>query len=188
MRMKQFVAILCLFPFAASAQLRKAGTTPDIHPDYLRVAQGQIGRDQPDSAIATLNEAVATGADRASVAQFLLVSGNMLYGSNDAATPPQRKDYQRAASLLVASDSIVPSPETKYVLGVTEFKIADLAVRENSTAKHCDLARLAQSSLSIARQDIVGGESIDRNTSSQLLRAIERYRPAVQDQVTKYCK
>ena len=116
--MKQFVAILCLFPFAASAQLRKAGTTPDIHPDYLRVAQGQIGRDQPDSAIATLNEAVATGADRASVAQFLLVSGNMLYGSNDAATPPQRKDYQRAASLLVASDSIVPSPETKYVLGV----------------------------------------------------------------------
>ena len=185
--MKQFVAILCLFPFAASAQLRKAGTTPDIHPDYLRVAQGQIGRDQPDSAIATLNEAVATGADRASVAQFLLVSGNMLYGSNDAATPPQRKDYQRAASLLVASDSIVPSPETKYVLGVG-VQDRRLGVRENSTAKHCDLARLAQSSLSIARQNIVGGESIDRNTSSQLLRAIERYRPAVQDQVTKYCK
>ena len=161
---------------------------PKTEHGYLRIAQAQIDLNQPDSAIATLKQAVAAGEDKATVGQFLLVLGNKAYKDASAATPAKREDFQRAETILAASDSIAPSPAAKFVLGVSAFKVGDSAVRENQTAKNCDLAKLAESSFLTAQINIAAGGSIDAKTAQQLLSALEQYRPAVEGQVKKFCK
>jgi tetratricopeptide (TPR) repeat protein len=161
---------------------------PKTEHGYLRIAQAQIDLNQPDSAIATLKQAVAAGEDKATVGQFLLVLGNKKYKEATAENPPKRESFQSAVSILAASDSIAPSPAAKFVLGVSAFKIGDSAVRENQTAKTCDLAKLAESSFLTAQINIAAGGSIDAKTAQQLLSALEQYRPAVQGQVKKFCK
>jgi predicted Zn-dependent protease len=156
---------------------------PKTEHGYLRIAQAQIDLNQPDSAIATLKQAVASGEDKATVGQFLLVLGNKAY--KDSKT---REDFQRAETILAASDSIAPSPAAKFVLGVSAFKVGDSAVRDNQTAKTCDLAKLAESSFLTAQINIAAGGSIDAKTAQQLLSALEQYRPAVEGQVKKFCK
>ena len=168
---------------------------PKTEHGYLRIAQAQIDLNQPDSAIATLKQAVAAGEDKGTVAQFLLVLGNKAY--KDVPTLPSktradsiamREAYQRAEIILAASDSAAPSPAAKFVLGVTAFKVGDLAIRENQSAKQCELGKLAESSFLTAQINIAAGGSIDPKTAQQLLSALEQYRPAVEGQVKKFCK
>jgi tetratricopeptide (TPR) repeat protein len=168
---------------------------PKTEHGYLRIAQAQIDLNQPDSAIGTLREAVASGEDKATVAQFLLVVGNKAYKTVSAETPKTREDsatmradFQHAASILAASDSIAPSPSAKFVLGVASFKVGDLAIRQNQKDKTCDLAKLAESSFLTAQINIAAGGSIDPKTAQQLLSALEQYRPAVEGQIKKFCK
>jgi predicted Zn-dependent protease len=156
---------------------------PKTEHGYLRIAQAQIDLNQPDSAIATLKQAVAAGEDKATVGQFLLVLGNKAYKE-----ATKREDFQRAVTILAASDSISPSPAAKFVLGVSAFKVGDSAVRDNQKEKSCDLAKLAQSSFLTAQINIAAGGSIDPKTAQQLLSALEQYRPAVEGQMKKFCK
>jgi predicted Zn-dependent protease len=175
-------------PQSLAAAQQAVKLDPKTEHGYLRIAQAQIDLNQPDSAIGTLKQAIAAGEDKATVGQFLLVLGNKAYKDASAATPPKREDLQRAEAILAASDSIAPSPAAKFVLGVAAFKVGDSAVRENQTAKSCDLAKLAESSFLTAQINVAAGGSIDPKTAQQLLSALEQYRPAVAGQLKKFCK
>ncbi|HXY31335.1 MAG TPA: tetratricopeptide repeat protein [Gemmatimonadaceae bacterium] len=155
---------------------------------YLRLAQAQIDLGQTDSAVATLRQGLANGEDKATIGQFLLVLGNKAYKDASAANPPKREDFQRAVSILSVADSVAPTPPTKFVLGVSAFRVGDLAVRENATAKQCDLAKLAESSFTTAQIDIAAGGAVDPKTAQQLLAALQQYSPAVDGQKKKFCK
>jgi len=168
---------------------------PKTEHGYLRIAQAQIDLNQPDSAVATLKQAVAAGEDKATVGQFLLVLGNKAYKDITAqviTTPDslaiRRGGFQKAIVILAASDSISPSPAAKFVLGVSAFKVGDAAVRDNQAKKTCDLAKLAESSFLTAQINIAAGGSIDPPTAGKLLGAVQQYAPAVSGQVKKYCK
>jgi len=168
---------------------------PKTEHGYLRIAQAQIDLNQPDSAIATLKQSVASGEDKATVGQFLLVLGNKAYKDASAAVIStsdslkiRRDSFQKAAVILAASDSIAPSPAAKFVLGVSAFKVGDAAVRDNQAQKQCDLAKLSESSFLTAQINIAAGGSIDPKTAQQLLSALEQYRPAVSGQMKKFCK
>jgi predicted Zn-dependent protease len=161
---------------------------PKTEHGYLRIAQAQIDLNQPDSAIRTLRQGLAAGEDKATVGQFLLVVGNKAYKDANAATPPKREDFERAVAILAAADSIAPTPATKFVLGVSAYRVGDFAVRENQTAKQCDLAKKAEASFLTAQIDVAAGGSIDPKTAQQLLSALEQYRPAVQGQIKHFCK
>ncbi len=168
---------------------------PKTEHGYLRIAQAQIDLNQPDSAVATLKQAVAAGEDKATVGQFLLVLGNKAYKDITAqvittadSLAIRRDGFQKAILILAASDSISPSPAAKFVLGVSAFKVGDAAVRDNQVKKTCDLAKLAESSFLTAQINIAAGGSIDPKTAGQLLGALQQYAPAVSGQVKKYCK
>jgi tetratricopeptide (TPR) repeat protein len=168
---------------------------PKTEHGYLRIAQAQIDLNQPDSAVATLKQAVAAGEDKATVGQFLLVLGNKAYKDITAqviTTPDslaiRRDGFQKAILILAASDSISPSPAAKFVLGVSAFKVGDAAVRDNQAKKTCELAKLAESSFLTAQINIAAGGSIDPKTAGQLLGALQQYSPAVSGQIKKFCK
>jgi len=135
-------------PQSLAAAQTSVKLDPKTEHGYLRIAQAQIDLNQPDSAIATLKQAVASGEDKATVGQFLLVLGNKAYKDASAAvitTPDslkqRREAFQRAEIILAASDSASPSPAAKFVLGVSAFKVGDAAVRITDAIAAIDGAR-----------------------------------------------
>lgn len=156
---------------------------------YLRKAQAEMDLKQTDSAVATLKQAIVNGEDKGTVGQFLLVLGNSAYqAAADTTKKPAIPDFQNAVRVLSSADSIAPSPQTKFLLGVSYFRIADLAVRQNQNDKKCDLAKTAQDALLNAQIDLQAGGSVDPKTAGQLLGILPKYSPAVDAQVKKYCK
>jgi hypothetical protein len=73
-------------------------------------------------------------------------------------------------------------------LGVSYFRIGDIAVRQNQTDKKCDLAKTGQDALLNAQINLQAGGSVDPKTAGQLLGILPKYSPAVDAQVKKYCK
>lgn len=156
---------------------------------YLRKAQAQMALEQPDSVLETLKAGLAVGQDSAAMGTFALTIGNRTYKeASDTTHPPKIEDFQRAMGILALSDSIAPSPQAKFLLGVSAFRVGDLAVRQNQEAKQCDLAKLAEESFLTAQINIAAGGSVDPQTAQTLLGGLQQYTPAVESQVKRFCK
>ena len=162
---------------------------PKAEHAYLRKAQAEIDLEQPDSALAALRAGLANGEDSSTVAQFVLAMGSQAYkAAADTSHPPKMEDFQRAVSILSLADSIAPSPQAEFVLGVAAYRVGDIAVRQNQTAKRCDLAKLAQDSFLTAQINVQKGGKVDPQTAQSLLSGMQQYTPAVESQVKKFCK
>lgn len=158
---------------------------------WLRKAQAEMDLKQPDSVVAALKQASANGEDKATISQFMLVLGNQKYKeASDTTQPPQARmaNYQQAISLLSAADSMAANDNAKFVLGVSAFKLGDLAVRQNQNAKSCDLAKVAQQSFVTAQINSAAAGKIDPKVAQALLTAIPQYQPVVDAQVKRFCK
>ena len=165
------------------------------HPD-LTVAAVRLALNPPHGATkpppktgADSARAVAMAhTDSADAAQLLLVLGNQAFKAAKAANPQRKDDYKRALAILAFADSVVPSPQAKFVKGIAAFSVGDLDLRENQTAKRCDLAKEAQDYFVIAQIDIAAGGSVDQKVAGALLAALDQYRPAMESQLKKFCK
>ena len=175
---------------------------------YLLLAQAQIDLGKTDDAVTSIRSALShhgdpkvpkTGVDSVRAAaqmhedsvlagRLLLVMGNQTFKAAKAANPQRAADYKHAVAILAFADSVAPSPDAKFVRGVSAFFVGDLDVRENQTAKKCDLAQEAQQYFLIAQINIAAGGSRDPKTAQQLLMGLQQYGPAVDGQLKKFCK
>jgi hypothetical protein len=156
---------------------------------YLRKAQIELDLNQEDSALVSLRQALATGEDTATVGQFVLAMGSQAYKrAADTSHAPRIEDFQHAVQILQVADSIAPSPQGKFLLGVSAFRVGDIAVRDNQKTKSCDQAKLAQDAFVTAQVNIAAGGQSDPRTAQQLLGVIQQYTPAVESQVKRFCK
>ncbi|HJU64926.1 MAG TPA: tetratricopeptide repeat protein, partial [Gemmatimonadaceae bacterium] len=171
---------------AVDAAKRAVSIDPKVPHGYLRLAQAQIDLGVTDSALVALRQAVQNGDDAALVGQILLVQGNQLYRS--ATASKNRADFMKAVQVLTLSDSLAPSPSGSFLLGVSAFNVADLAIRENERAKNCDNARMAEQMLAVAQIHIPKGAQVQREAAGQLMSAMQQYNPAVEAQVRRYCR
>lgn len=158
---------------------------------YMRKARAEMDLKQPDSAMAALRGALANGGDKGTVGQFLLVLAKQAYdAANDTANghKPNIPDWQKAIGTISAADSVAPSPTTKFLLGVSYFRVTDIAVRQNQTDKKCDLAKTAQDAALNSQINMQAGGSTDPKTAATILGILPKYQPAIDAQVKKYCK
>lgn len=158
---------------------------PKIEHGQVRLAQAMIEAGQSDSAWAYLRQASA-GPDKELAGQIMLVEANKAYKA--AAASKKREDWEKAVSVLTAADSVGGTAPGKFLLGVSAFQLADAAVRENQSAKSCDLAKTAQSALATAQINLQQGGSVQPETAKQLLTAMPQYTAPVESQVKKFCK
>jgi len=192
----------------AANQLIKLDST-NSH-SYILAAQADIDLQRPDQAVAAIRLALKppkgdpknpkSAADSAHWAQqlsadsmiagrqLLLVVGNQAFKAAKAAQPQNVEDYKRAVAILSLDDSIAPSPQAKFVKGLSAFQVGDLTVRANATAKRCDLAHVAQDYFLIAQINVAAGGSIDPKTAQTILSVLQQYNPAVDGQLKKFCK
>ena len=161
---------------------------PKAEHAFLHKAQLELDLSQPDSALAALRGALANGEDTATVAQFVLAMGSQAYKAADSLKPPSQAAYQHAISVLQFADSLSPSPQAKFVMGIASFKVGDLAVRANQNAKTCELAKTAQDAFANAQLYMSQGGSVDAQVAQQILGIIPKYQPTVDAQVKHFCK
>ena len=175
---------------------------------YLLAAQAQMDLGHGDQAVALIRQAVshhgdpknwktATDSargqalihdDSAQSGQLLLVLGGQQFKAAGALQPQKADEYKRTMSTFAMADSIAPSDGAKFYQGYAAYKAGDLVVRENQTAKKCDMAKEAQDLLQTAQLKIAAGGKANPQVAAQMLGVIQQYVPAVDGQVKRFCK
>ena len=181
---------------ALTALRNAVATNPKLEHAYLQIAQIQLDLNQPDSAIASLKQAVATHNDSASfVAQYALGTGNTSYKTANAmkvdtpeSSAAKRAAFQKALMFLTLSDSLAPSATAKFLIGVSSFTVGQLAATDAPKAKSCDLATMAQSAFNKAQVNLVAGGATAPDAAKQYLGYLQQFVPVVERQVKTFCK
>ena len=134
----------------------------------------------------TIRTGVAAGADKSTLAKVALAQGNAAYKAGNASK--NRADLQRAMQFLTLSDQLDPSPDAKFLLGVSAFTVGQSAIVEAQGSKSCPLARLAKESFGTAQENVPAGLKDYPDAAKQVLTAIPQYTPATDEMVKRFCK
>ncbi len=170
----------------ALAETKRAlAVNPKLPHGYLQLAQLEIDAGEPDSAFAAMEAASKMGEDSTTVAQFALARGNTLFKA--AGTSQKREDFQRAMKFLAFATHITPTAEAKFLMGASALSIGQSAATEAAPAKSCELSKLADSSLTEAEIDLVGGGSVAPDAAKQYLDYVAKLRPYVAEELKNFC-
>ena len=155
----------------------------------MLVAQAEIELGRPDSALATLQRAVAAGEDMNTVAAFALSKGNAFFrAANGTKT---RADFQLAMRYLAFADSLKPTPQTKFLLGASALSVAQTALTDAPNIKvkeeSCTLAQLGAQTLPIARASLEAGVDVSPEATKQYLDYLEVISPYAEKQIAAFC-
>ena len=164
---------------------RALAADPKLPHGFLQLAQLEFDVGQIDSAYVAMQEAAKYGEDSTTVAQFALARGNSLYKS--ATGTQKREDFQRAIKFLELAEHIAPSPQAKFLLGASALSVSQSAATEAPTAKSCELTKLADSSLTEAEINLVGGGSVAPDAAKTYLDYVAKLRPYIADQMKSLC-
>ncbi|MEP6904922.1 MAG: tetratricopeptide repeat protein [Gemmatimonadales bacterium] len=171
---------------ALAAVQRAISINPKVEGGYAQLALIQGALNQGDAAMATIRTGVANGADKATLAKVALAQGNAAYKAGNASK--NRADLQRAMQFLALSDQLDPSPDAKFLLGVSAFTVGQSAIVEAQGSKSCALARLAKESFGTAQENVPAGLQSYPDAAKQVLTAIPQYTPATDEMVKRFCK
>jgi tetratricopeptide (TPR) repeat protein len=151
---------------------------------------------QADSAMAFAKQAIANGADKDAIGQAMLQNVNAAFQKAQASKT--RDDYLAALSVAQAVDSIAPSAQTKFFIGVESYSIAaDILTHVQTLAKSqkkddraqaCTEAKQAEDYLALTSIAMPAGASVDKNTAGQILGAVGQYSEFVTSVKKAFCK
>ncbi|HEY0242625.1 MAG TPA: hypothetical protein VGC52_08170, partial [Gemmatimonadaceae bacterium] len=165
---------------------RALAANPRVDGGYAQKALILSSLNMPDSVLATIRTAAASGGDKKTLAQVALKTGSDAYKAGNASK--NRADLQRAVQFLILSDQLEASSDAKFLAGASAFLIGQSAVNEAQDTKNCALARLAKESFATAQENVPAGLTSYADAAKQLLTAIPQFTPAVDDQIRRFCK
>jgi tetratricopeptide (TPR) repeat protein len=167
------------------ATKRALALNPGLPKGFLQLAQMQFDLGQPDSAIASLQQALANGEQPELVSQYALARGNSLYRS--AVVTQTRDDFLRAQRLLQLADSLAPSNEAKFLIGAAALSVSQSAATDAPKEKSCTLSKLAEEALNSAQYNLASGGAVSPEAATQYLDYVSKLRPYVESQVKAFC-
>jgi tetratricopeptide (TPR) repeat protein len=196
------------FPRSASMLLakasneRRAGQLPAAKASLQRALEidpkapganmllAQIANDlgSTDEAIKAVQADVAVDpTNKERDAQFLFGLGSAQYKA--AVASKKVEDFQKAITILQASDAIAPSANAKFFTAVSAFSVAQTAAANLQTAnKTCTDAKLGQDALVLVSTNMPGGGSVSPENAKAILGALPQFQPFFDASVKKYCK
>jgi tetratricopeptide (TPR) repeat protein len=157
------------------------------------IAQNFMKANQQDSALAILREAAAAGEDKAQVSGFALTMANGFLKT--AQTSQTIEDARRVVQFASFADTVQTSVNSKFLLGVAQFFVAQAgsigggkAFEAKNMALACSLAKEGQAAIAEAQILIPQGGRVDPNTAGQLMQFIPQVSGSLDQQVPAYCK
>jgi len=153
------------------------------------IAQAELELGRPDSALMTMKKAAAAGEDSSTLAQFALSKGNtLLRAANGTKT---LADFVVAMRYLSFADSLRPTPQTKFLLGVSAVSVAQVALMEAPNLKEkeqrCSLAQFGAETLPIARHGLDGGNEVMPDAAKQYRDYLDIISPYAEKQISAFC-
>jgi tetratricopeptide (TPR) repeat protein len=155
----------------------------------LMIAQSELELGRPDSALATMRKATAAGEDSSTIAQFALSKGNALLRTANGTK--SLSDFHVAMRYLAFADSLRPTPQSKFLLGVSAVTVAQMALMEapnvKEVAQRCTLAQLGAETLPIARLGLDGSGEVMPDVTKQYRDYLEIISPYAEKQIAAFC-
>jgi hypothetical protein len=142
--------------------------------------------DIPGAIAAAKADVTADASNKDRDAALLLSAGNAAYKRGVASKKPE--DYKAALALLRASDEINPSPNAKFLTGVTAFSLLQNSATVLPQTKSCADAKEAADYLTLINTNIPPANQISPDAAKQIMGAAGQYQPFVDGSVKKYCK
>jgi hypothetical protein len=189
------------FPMLQAQYERRSGQLPaarlsieralkiDPKTPGANLLRGQICFDLEDM-VCTVESAKADVATDASNkdrdAGFLVGLGNTTYRKAVQSKKPE--DFQKALTLLQASDAINPSINAAFLTGVTAFSLLQQSAGALQQSKSCADAKSSSDYMALANTSITRGQQVSAENAKQILGALDQYKPFVDGSVKKYCK
>ncbi len=149
---------------------------------FIMAVQSQMN--QPDSMLASAQKAIASGVPKDSLGSSLLaVAAPALKKAQDSKL---RADWEEALKAAQTVDAVVPSPQTKFYVGVAAFSIGNDAVTnvqklikgtpsKDDKAKACAEVKVAEDNFATAQINMPAGGAYDKATAGQIMGALGQY-------------
>ena len=139
-----------------------------------------------DSTLWALHQALQAGVPPATVAAIALSQGNNFYRKGN---PSKNKDtLDIAIKFFAFSDSVVPDPKPKFLMGASAFVIGYALAQEASKEKSCPLAKSANDYFGITANNAPAGLPDFPEPAKQILSGLQQLNPFVQKEVKAFCK
>ena len=155
----------------------------------LLIAQAEIELGRPDSALVTLQRAVAAGEDRSAVAAFALSKGNTLFRAANGTK--NRADFQLAMRFLAFADTLRSTPQTKFLLGAAALNLAQSALTDAPKIlvkeESCQLSHLGAETIPLARASLEAGQDVSPEATKQFLDYLDQISPYADKQIAAFC-
>jgi tetratricopeptide (TPR) repeat protein len=179
----------------AVAALRKSiAVNPKAPGAYLSLSQLQATLNQPDSALVSLQTALANGDSAATVARYATSLGQTAYKA--AAASKDTADFRRAITFLEFANKTAATPEGQYLLGVSSFTLAGTYLttaqaqskEKGQQAAACRSSKTAQELLGTAQINLPAGGKVDPANAGKLLTSLPQYSGYADQFVKALCK
>lgn len=140
---------------------------------------------QPDTAMAIAQKAIAGGANKDSLGQVLMANAYPAF--QKAQNSKERADWEASLKAAQSVDAVAPSPQTKFFIGVSAFSIAADALtnaqkvqtnpkaKKDEKAQACDEVKVAEDNFTTAQIAIPAGASVDKGAAGQIMQGIQTY-------------
>lgn len=173
---------------AAKASLERAlQIDPKAQGANLLLAQISADLGATDDAVkAVKGDVAADPTNKERDAGFLLSLGNTAYRAANASKKPE--DFQKAITLLRASDDINPSANAKFLTAVAAFSLVQHYGGEVPKSKTCADAKAGADALVLVNTNMPGGGSVNAEAAKQILGAMPQYQAFFDASVKRYCK
>jgi tetratricopeptide (TPR) repeat protein len=157
---------------------------------HVAIAQFHIELGRPDSALASLHTALASGDDSAYVGMFALAKGNALFQAAASGTQANA-DLAAALRMLAFADSVQTSEQARFLTGAAALAVAQTALKESmkltDKVEGCKRVRMAADVIPLARTGLHAGEASFAESAKQQLDVLDQIDPYAQQQLKVLC-
>jgi hypothetical protein len=173
---------------AAKASLERALTLdPKIPGANLLLAQISNDLGSTDDAIkATKADVAADPSNKERDSQFMLGLGSAAYKAAVASKKPE--DFQKAITLLKASDEINPNEQAAFFIAVASFAQLQQAAETLPKSKSCDEFKSANDLLTAVSSYMPRGGKVNPQAAGQILGAVPQFSAFIDGSMKKFCK
>lgn len=186
MQQGQLLRSLGQLPQAVSVMQRAYAMDPNVPNGALFIVVGLAEQGLTDSAATFAKQAIAGGADQATIGNALLAAVPPLVSKAQASKA--REDWQAAMNMAKTVDDLAPSANSKYFLGVSSFQIGLDALQKLQQSKSCAEARLIEEMWTTTQMAMPAGASVDTATAGQILGLVQQYSGPVAQYRAQLCK
>jgi tetratricopeptide (TPR) repeat protein len=171
---------------------RALAIDPKAEGARLQIINSMVEQLQYDSAFIAIKEAQAAGEDPNVLATIAVAMGNRTFQSAQKSTEKTIDSFKKALPYLNYADQtskeVATKTNAKYLIGISNFFILQMAATEAPKTKSCELAKVAAEALLAAQVNLPAGGSMDPKTVGQLMGALPQFEAPVAGQVKAFCK